>query len=96
MKAPKDCKSIDEIRIEIDSIDQQIIDLIGKRFLYVKEIVKYKSNADDVKAPKRYDEVMKVRKEWAEKNGLSPEVIENIYKMLVHYFIDEQMKLLKK
>lgn len=96
MIAPNNCKSMDEIRKEIDRIDQQIIELIGKRFLYVKEIVKYKSNADDVKAQKRYDEVLKVRKQWAENNGLAPEVIENIYKTMVHYFIDEQMKLLKK
>jgi isochorismate pyruvate lyase len=96
MKKPDKCMSIEEVRNEIDVIDKQIIDLIGERFLYVKEIVKYKSNAVDVKAQKRYDEVLNKRKEWAAKKGLSPEVIEEIYKTLIQYFIDEQMKLLPK
>lgn len=96
MKSPENCISKEDIRQEIDRIDEQIIDLIGERFLYVKEIAKYKSNAVDVKAQERYDEVFRVRKEWAKKNGLSPEVIEEIYKTLIHYFIDEQMKLINK
>jgi len=95
MKKPENCGSIDDVRNEIDRIDEQIINLLGERFLYVKKIVKYKSNAVDVKAQKRYDEVFKVRKEWAKNNNLSPEVIEEMYKILIHYFIDEQMKLLK-
>jgi len=95
MKKPENCSSIDDVRNEIDRIDEQIINLLGERFLYVKKIVKYKSNAVDVKAQKRYDEVFKVRKEWAKNNNLSPDVIEEMYKILIHYFIDEQMKLLK-
>lgn len=96
MKKPDKCTSVEEIRNEIDAIDQQIITLIGNRFLFVKEIVKYKSNAVDIKAQKRYDEVLKKRKEWATDNGLSPEIIEDIYKTLIHYFINEEMKLLPK
>jgi isochorismate pyruvate lyase len=96
MKKPEECKNIDEIRNEIDVIDKQIIDLIGTRYSYVKEIVKYKSNSEDVKAQKRYDEVFVNRRKWAEQNGVSPDVVEQIYKVLLHYFIDEQMKLINK
>jgi isochorismate pyruvate lyase len=95
MKKPENCTSIAEIRDEIDCIDKKIIELLGERYKYVKEIVKYKSNAVEVKAQKRYDEVFTLRRKWAEENGLSPDVIEDVYKILVHYFIDEQMKILK-
>ncbi len=95
MPTPKDCQSINEIRTEIDRIDQEIIALIGERFEYVKEIVYYKSNADEVKAKTRYDEVFEIRRKWATEKGLDPDVIAEIYKTLVHYFIDEQMKILK-
>jgi isochorismate pyruvate lyase len=94
MPTPKACKSIDEIRSELDRIDQQIIHLIGERFEYVKEIVHFKSNAEEVKAKNRYNEVFEIRRKWAEEQGIDPDVIEQIYKTLVHYFIDEQMKIL--
>jgi isochorismate pyruvate lyase len=96
MKNPKDCNTIDEIRIGIDSIDKQIIELLGKRFLYVQEIVRFKSNKEEVEARKRYEEVLKARRQWAVGQKLDPDVIENMYKSLMQYFIDEQMKLLKE
>jgi len=96
MKLPTDCDTITEIRSEIDNLDQQIIELIGKRFSYVKEIVRFKSNEEDVLAQKRYREVLEKRREWAKNQNLNPDTIEDIYKTLMKYFIDEQMKLLKK
>jgi len=93
---PQECASINEIRIEIDRIDKQIIDLIGERLLYVREIVNYKSTAEEVQAKTRYDEVLAIRKKWAEDKELDPVVIEQIYKTLIASFIEEQMKLLKK
>lgn len=94
MPTPNECQSIKEIRTEIDRIDQQIIQLIGERFEYVMKIVDYKSNAEEVKAQPRYNEIMEIRRKWGAENGLNPDVIEDIYKTLVHYFIDEQMKIL--
>jgi len=94
MKLPEECNTITEIRNEIDNLDKQIIALIGTRFNYVKQIIKFKSNEEDVLARQRYEEVLLKRREWAEKQNLNPEIIENIYKTLVGYFIDEQMKLL--
>ena len=94
MKKPEDCASIVEIREGIDIIDKQLIELIGKRFLYVKEIVKFKSNQEEVEAKKRYDEVIRVRRQWATQENISPDVIEAIYNTLIQYFIEEQMRLL--
>ncbi len=96
MKLPEECDTIADIRNEIDKLDHQIIESIGKRLTYVKEIVRFKSNEEDVIARKRYEEVLLKRREWAENQDLNPEIIEGIYKTLIQYFIDEQMKLLKK
>jgi isochorismate pyruvate lyase len=96
MKFPYECNSINEIRSEIDNLDKQIIDLLGQRYLYVQEIVNFKSNENDVLAHERYKAVLQERRKWAEENGLNPDVIENAYKILIAYFIDEQMRLLKE
>jgi isochorismate pyruvate lyase len=96
MKNPGDCTSIVEIRECIDLIDKQLIELIGKRFQYVKEIVKFKSNKEDIEAKPRYEEVLRVRKQWAIEQNLNPDVIETIYKTMIQYFIEEQLNILKK
>ena len=96
MKNPGDCTSIAEIREGIDLIDKQLIELIGKRFQYVKEIVKFKSNKEDVEAKPRYEEVLRVRKQWAAEQNLNPDIIETIYKTMIQYFIEEQLNILKK
>jgi isochorismate pyruvate lyase len=96
MKLPHECQSIEEIRQQIDEIDQILIDLIGKRLTFVKEIVKYKSNVDEVYAKIRYMEVISKRREIAASHHLDPDVIENIYKIMMAYFIQEQLELLKK
>ena len=96
IKEPQDCKSISDVRECIDSIDKQLVELIGKRYRYIKEIVKYKSNKEDVEAKPRYDEVLRVRRQWASQENIDPDVIEAIYKTMIQYFIEEQMKMLKK
>jgi len=95
-KLPEECENINDIRKGIDNIDKKIIDLLAKRFLYVKEVVKFKFNKDDVIAQKRYDEVITVRREWAIANQLDPDLIENIYRSLLNYFIEEEIKLLEQ
>jgi len=94
MKKPSDCSTIEEIRQEIDGIDSQVIGLIGKRFQYIQEIIRYKKDEQDVLARNRYDLVLETRRRWAVEAGLDPDVIEEIYKTLIHYFIAQQKKLL--
>lgn len=96
MKLPHECNSIDEVRQEIDEIDHAIIGLIGKRFSFIKEIVKYKSSIDEVYAKNRYNTVISKRREIAAEYSLNPDVIENIYRVLMEYFINEQLELLKE
>jgi isochorismate pyruvate lyase len=94
MKLPCECRNIEEVRREIDSIDQEIISLVGKRLEFVCEIVKYKNNKDEVFARERYDAVISKRRESALEKKLDPDVIEKIYRTLMDYFIREQLKLL--
>lgn len=92
MKAAKECANIQEIRTEIDTIDHQIITAFGNRFEYVKAAANFKNNEESVKAPERFNAMLQQRRLWAEAAGLNPDVIENLYRDLVSYFIDEELK----
>ena len=91
MKAPEHCQNMQEIRSVIDAIDEGIIHQLAKRGEYVKAAAKFKQNAAEVKAPDRLKSMLAKRRQWAEENDLSPDVIEQVYRILVGYFIDREM-----
>ncbi len=94
-KLPQECSTIAEVRNEIDNIDSQIIKLLSTRFDYVREVVKYKEKtATGIEASDRRAAVINSRRQWAQKAGLDPDVVGNIYDTLIDYFIDEEKKLM--
>jgi isochorismate pyruvate lyase len=75
MASPKDCKSLQDVRREIDRLDEQIIRLLGERAGYVHAAARFKISEEHVAAPDRQRAMMQVRREWAERQGLSADVI---------------------
>jgi tRNA-Thr(GGU) m(6)t(6)A37 methyltransferase TsaA len=88
--------TLPEAREAIDLIDAEVIRLLGNRAGFVRQVVNFKRTPDDVRAPARYVEVMRRRREMAEAAGLNPDVIEAMYKLLVEYFIQEEMEILRQ
>lgn len=96
MKKPIECKNISEIRQQIDRIDAEIIQLLGERFGYIKEIVKYKPDKESIVAKERYETVISQRRKWAEEYGFSPDLAEELFKTLVDYNIQKELELFEK
>lgn len=46
----------------------------------------------NVRAPERFQAMLKQRRIWAEEEGLNADAIEKMYQDLVNHFIDEEMK----
>ena len=97
MKSPERCTSIEEVRDAIDAIDNEIIQLLAKRFGYVKEVIKFKEPTEEsIVAKDRFESVIQSRRELARINGLDMDLIERVYRELLNYFISEELKILKK
>ncbi len=97
MKSADRCTSIEEVRSAIDTIDEELIQLLGKRFQYVKEIVKFKEPTEEsIVARKRFESVIQSRRALALENGIDQDLIERIYREMLNFFIAEEMKLIKK
>ena len=92
----REVRSLADARIAIDAIDAEVIRLLGNRAGYVRQVVNFKQTAEDVRAPTRYAEVMRRRREMAQAAGLNPDVVEGMYKLLVDNFIQEEMDLLRQ
>ena len=74
---------LDELRNKIDSVDHDIIENLATRVKLIEEIGDYKEqNNVAVLQLERWNEILKSRKNWAEKVGLSQEVIAEIYTLI--------------
>ena len=63
-----------------------------KRSLYVKEAVKFKTDKESVKDSSRVEKIINSKKLLAQKYGLSTNLIETIYRTMIDFFINEEMK----
>ena len=92
MTPPEKCASLDEVRLEIDRLDEEIVRLIGHRAHYVKAAAKFKTSEAHVAAPERQAAMMAVRRAWAEREGLDPGLIEDLYRRLVAWFVQRELE----
>jgi len=90
--SPAQCTGMEDIRQEIDALDQAVIKLLSRRFQYVLAASKFKTSATSVRAPERFKAMLTTRREWAEAEGLDPDAIEKLYSDLVNHFIAQEMK----
>ena len=94
-KLPSECNGIEEIRNQIDQIDQEIIRLFAQRSNYVHEIVKYKTDEESVISIERKELVISQRAEWAVAAGLNKQTFQDIYTRLLQQNISEELLLLQ-
>lgn len=68
--------TLDELRQEIDDIDQQLVELLGRRFEVVRKVGVYKSEHNvQVLQEGRWDVVLKRVGSLAKTNNLSGEMV---------------------
>jgi len=95
-REPKDCRSMDEVRAEIDRIDQSLVDLIGERFAYVDRAWQLKQSPAEARVPWRIQQVIdKVRARAAAKN-LPPELAEALWRQMIGWFVQYEEEKLRQ
>ena len=87
MKSPQDCKTLSEVRSEIDRLDQTLIETISQRRAYVQAAARYKSSDSDVHALQRQEQMMAARRQWAEEAGVDPDMIASLFRLMVDHFV---------
>ena len=78
-----------EVRQEIDALDSQFIGLLARRQQLVAQAGRLKPKRDTqaVVAPERVVQVLKARREQAAAAGLSPDVAEAVWQVMIAAFI---------
>lgn len=90
------CKDLQEVRSNIDRIDDAIIKLIAERTDYVMQASAFKKSEDGVKAPNRVEEVIKKVRTKAAEYGADSDMVEVLYREMISRFINIEMDNFKK
>ncbi|WP_310602650.1 chorismate mutase [Anaerosporobacter sp.] len=90
------CNSLEEVRGNIDRIDNEIIKLIAERGTYVVQASTFKKSEDGVKAPNRVEAVIEKVRSKAEEYGANPDMVEALYREMISRFVNMEMEEFKK
>ncbi|MCY3707346.1 MAG: chorismate mutase [Caldilineaceae bacterium] len=93
MPDPQNCKSLGEVRSEIDRLDRSLIAAISQRQEYVYAAAGFKRNEEQVHARERQRSMLAARRQWAEAEGVDPDLIESLFRKLVDHFIRAEMSV---
>ncbi len=87
----KTCHSLEEVREEIDKIDDKIVELIAARKDYVKQAAKFKHSIDEIKSDERIEDVINRVRHQALTLGLSPNMVADIYNKMIHDMVETEI-----
>jgi isochorismate pyruvate lyase len=85
------CTTLEEVRNNIDRLDQQIVTLLADRGRYVSQAARFKKDTDSVKAPQRVEQVIAKVRGLSEAAGANPEVTEQVYRTMIAAFIQQEL-----
>ena len=91
MRPPEACENLEGVREAIDSLDREILRLLGSRACYVTAAARFKTDPKGVRAPERQRAMLARRREWAEEEGLDPDFVEGLYRNIVSHFVGREM-----
>ena len=85
------CTTLDQVRENIDLLDQQIVTLLAERGGYVSQAARFKKDSDGVKAPQRVEQVITKVRDLSLEVGANPEVTEQVYRAMIAAFIAQEL-----
>lgn len=87
----KKCVSLEEVREEIDKIDEQIADLIALRNSVVKQAANFKQSVDEIKAEDRIRFVVNRARERGIAKGVNPNLMEELYRLMIDRMVETEL-----
>jgi isochorismate pyruvate lyase len=95
IRKAQDCADLSQVRIEIDRIDNDLVDLIAERFGYVERAWQIKLGLkQEASVPWRNQQVIDKVRARAVDRGVPPDLCEALWRQMIGWFIQyEEEKL---
>jgi isochorismate pyruvate lyase len=87
-KAPADCHSKEDVRAELDRIDQLLLTLFAERHRYVTRMAEIKTDPHEALDPVRIATILEKQRNRAEELGLDEDQAELIWRTLIDWNVN--------
>jgi isochorismate pyruvate lyase len=88
IKAPADCSTKEDVRAELDRIDQELLKLFAERHRYVTRMAEIKTDPREAHDPARIAAILTKQRRRAEELGLDEDQAELIWKTLIDWNVN--------
>lgn len=95
MRKAEDCRTMAELRAEIDRLDQELVALFAERAGYIDRAAAIKAGVDlPARIDARVEEVVANVRHHATSHGLPPDLIEKFWRRLIDWSIAREENIL--
>ena len=94
--SPINKKKLNQLRIKLDKLDNDLLKLIKKRSLLVNEVLKVKIYKKEIIDKTRITYILKKIKKKSIKTKIDPKITNRIWKNMIWSFIDYEKRNFKK
>ena len=91
----KKCNSLEEVRKEVDLIDDELVKLISKRSHYIRQAAGFKESVSEVKTEDRIDFILSRVRHSAIDLGVSPNMISELFEVMINEMVETEIAELK-
>ena len=94
--SPLNKKKLDKLRLKLDTLDNDLLKLIKKRFNLVNEVLKVKIYKKEIIDQKRIKFILKKIRKKSLKLLIDPKITNRIWKNMIWAFIDYENRNFRK
>ena len=94
--SPLKKKKLNLIRQKLDKLDNSLLNIIKKRTLLVKNVLKLKENKNQIVDKKRINKILKNIREKSIKKKIDPKITKRIWLNMIYAYIDFERRNFKK
>jgi len=94
--SPLKIKKLNNIRLELDKLDNTLIKVIKKRTVLVNKVLALKDRKNQIVDQKRINLILKNIKKKSIQNKIDPKITNRIWKNMIWSYIDYEKRNFKK
>lgn len=85
------CNSLEEVRTEIDKLDDRLVELISERSHLIRQAAAFKESVNEVKAEDRIDFILQKVRHKAIQLDVSPNMISDLFTIMIDEMVETEI-----
>ena len=89
-------KNMEELRKELDLLDNELTKLVSKRFKFIEQAAIIKDDISKIRDNDRIEDIIKRLRKLAKNNDISPDIVEKLWRYIIELSIELETEIFSK